>query len=94
MFYIDDVTNYDLVFYDACCFVNYNVPRIVDNNISDLKLTIHRQILCSILIARPLNINKNIPHRPEVQRIGAPNSLNATLPAQACSNEVCYQMEM
>ena len=53
-------------------FVNYNMPRIVD--ISYLKLTIYRQLLCWILIARHLNINKNIPHRPEVQRIGAPKS--------------------
>jgi len=56
-------------------FVNYNVPRMVDNNISDLKLTIYRQLLCWILIARHFkNINKNIPHRPEVQRIGVPKS--------------------
>ena len=53
-------------------FVNFNMPRIVDNNICYLKLTIYRQLLCWILIARHLNINKNIPHRPEVQRIGAP----------------------
>jgi len=53
-------------------FVNYNMPRIVDNNISYLKLTIYRQLLCWNLIARHLNINTNIPHRPEVKRIGAP----------------------
>jgi len=29
-------------------FVNYNMPRIVDNNISYLKLTIYRQLLCWI----------------------------------------------
>ena len=55
-------------------FVNYNMPRIVDNNISYLKLTTYRQLLCWILIARHLNINKNIPHRQEVQRIGVPKS--------------------
>ena len=66
-------------------FVNYNMLRIVDNNISYLQLTIYRQLLCWSLIARHLNINKNIPHRPEVQRIGQ-NRLNVTLPAQACSN--------
>jgi len=55
-------------------FVNYNMSGIVDNNISYLKFTIYRQLLCWILIARHLNINKNIPHRPEVQRIGAPKS--------------------
>ena len=33
-----------------------------------------RQSLCWILIARYLNINKNILHRPEVQRISAPKS--------------------
>ena len=53
-------------------FVNYNMPRTVDNNICYLKLL--RQLLCWILIARHLNINKNIPHRPEVQRICAPKS--------------------
>jgi len=46
------------------------------------------------LNSRPLITNKNIPHRPEVQRIGAPNHLNVTLPAQACSYEVCYQTKM
>jgi len=75
-------------------FVNYNMPKIVDNNISYLKLTIYRQLVCWILIAHHLNINKNIPHRPEVQRLGAPKSPNVTLPAQACLNEVCYKMEM
>jgi len=55
-------------------FVNFNLPRIVDNNICYLKLTIYRQLSCWILIARHLNINKNIPHRPDVQRIGAPKS--------------------
>jgi len=55
-------------------FVNYKMPRIVDNNIFYLKLRISRQLLCWILIARHLNINENIPHRPEVQRIGAPKS--------------------
>jgi len=55
-------------------FVNYNMPRIVDNNISYSKLTIYRQLLCWILIALHLNINKNIPHRPEVQKIGKPKS--------------------
>jgi len=39
---------------------------------SYLKLKICRQLLCWILIARHLNINKNISHRPEVQRTGAP----------------------
>ena len=39
-------------------FVNYNMLRIVDNNISYLKLTIYRQLLCWVLIARHLNINK------------------------------------
>jgi len=57
-------------------FVNFNMPRIVDNNISYLKLTIYRQLFSWILIARHLNINKNIPHRPEVQRVGAPKSPN------------------
>jgi len=75
-------------------FVNYNMPRKVDNNITYLKLTIYKQSLCWILIARHLDINKNIPHRPKVQRIGAQNRLNVTHSAQACSNEVCYQMEM
>jgi len=55
-------------------FVNYNMPRKVDNNIAYLKWTIYRKLLCWNLIARHLNINKNIPHRPEVQRIGAPKS--------------------
>jgi len=53
---------------------NYNMHRIVDNNISYLKLTIYRSLLCWILIARHLNINKNFPHRPEVQRIVGPKS--------------------
>jgi len=55
-------------------FVNFNIPRIVDKSISYLKLTIYRQLICWILIARHLNINKNIPRRPEVQRIGVPKS--------------------
>jgi len=55
-------------------FVNQSMYRIVDNNIFYLKLTIYRKLFCWIIIARQLNINKNIPHRPEVQRTGAPKS--------------------
>jgi len=70
------------------------MPRIVDNSISYLKLTIDRQLLCWILIARHLNINKNIPHRPEVQRKGAPKSPKWDSSSTSSSNEICYQMEM
>jgi len=50
------------------------MSRIADSNIFYLKCTIYRQLLCWILIARDFNIDKKIPHRPEVQRIGAPKS--------------------
>jgi len=52
------------------------------------------QATCWILIARHhLNIIKNIPHRPEVQRICAPKSPKCVL-AQACLYEVCYQTKI
>ena len=73
------------------------MPRIVDNNISDLILTVYRHLMCWILIARHLNINKNIPHSPEVHIIGAPKSHKCdcvTLVALACLNEVYYLLEM
>jgi len=61
-------------------FVDYNMCRIVDKNISYIKLTMFRLLLCRIIINRHSNINKIIPRRPEVHKISAPKSRKNVTP--------------